>query len=62
VSWLIVFLRDADGKIECIKLCREELWQKTSFRRGLAKQYSLSDVGLAKICKKMGMPRSERDH
>lgn len=49
---------------EKTQIAREDLydqvWNESMSK--LAKQYGLSDVGLAKICKKMGIPRPGRGH
>src|SRR5262245_46441793 len=47
-----------------ITLTREELYQQvwTTPGRRLAAQYDLSDVGLAKICKKHRIPRPPRGY
>lgn len=38
----------------------EEVWSKPMLT--LAREYGISDVGLAKICKKMEIPRPERGY
>ena len=44
---------------DVVKLTRAELYEQvwTTPMRKLAPQYGLSDVGLAKICKRLGIPR-----
>jgi hypothetical protein len=49
----------SDGKSQVVRLTREELYDqvwKTPMRL-LAKSYSISDVGLAKVCKRHNIPR-----
>jgi len=43
---------------------REELYEKvwTAPLRDVAKEYGLSDVGIAKICKRLGVPRPPQGH
>lgn len=47
-----------------VKLTREELYKQiwTTPARVLAEQFDISDVGLAKACKRMGIPRPPRGY
>jgi len=38
----------------------QEVWTEPMFQ--LAKKYGLSDVGLAKICRKLKIPRADRGY
>lgn len=47
-----------------VKLSREELYKQIwkTPARVLAEQFDISDVGLAKTCKRMGIPRPPRGY
>lgn len=49
----------SDGKLHVVRLTREELYEQvwTTPMRLLAKSYGISDVGLAKVCKRHKIPR-----